>query len=207
VAENTEDRFDPKFASDLLLEIAQEQSLDQLLKKVVQRILARPVVARVRIWLIKKGDICATCVRRPDCPDQTRCLHAVAGGSHLIGGAEEEEEYAHLTDRYARIPLGVGVIGKIGSTGRQTVLRDLDKSPGELSSIDWLEREKIVGLNGVPIIYKGEVLGVIAVFARWNVPEGAVVWGRLSAGGGRRGQGLRRSHRPERGVAAGRQPG
>ena len=74
-----EDRFDSEFASALLLEIAQEQSLDLLLKKLVQRLLDRPHVARVRIWLINKGDICATCVRRPDCPDQTRCLHAVAG--------------------------------------------------------------------------------------------------------------------------------
>jgi hypothetical protein len=69
-------RFDPQVASSLLLEIGQEQSLDQLLRKLVNRILERPGVARVRIWLIDKGDICATCVRRSECPDQTRCLHA-----------------------------------------------------------------------------------------------------------------------------------
>lgn len=128
--------FDPDFAASLLLEIAQERSLDQLLKKLVCRILKRPGVARVRIWLIDKGDICATCARRPDCPDQTRCLHAVAGGSNLISGAQEEEEYSRMIDRYARLPLGIGVAGKIGATGRQIVLRDLDKDPGELAYID-----------------------------------------------------------------------
>jgi transcriptional regulator with GAF, ATPase, and Fis domain len=61
------------------------------------------------------------------------------------------------------------------------VLRDLDKDPKELAYIDWLRREKIRGFNGVPIIYKGEVLGVIAVFSRLNVPEGAEVWGRIFA--------------------------
>ena len=55
--------------------------------------------------------------------------------------------------------------GKIGATGRQIVLRDLDKDPGELAYIDWLQREQIRGFNGVPIIYQGEVLGVIAVFS------------------------------------------
>jgi transcriptional regulator with GAF, ATPase, and Fis domain len=181
VETNADNRFDPDFASSLLLEIAQERSLDQLLKKLVCRILKRPGVARVRIWLIDKGDLCSTCARRPDCPDQTRCLHAVAGGSNLLGGAQEEEGYSRMIDPYSRLPLGVGVAGKIGATGRQIVLRDLDKDPGELAYIDWLQREQIRGFNGVPIIYQGEVLGVIAVFARMNVPAGAEVWGRIFA--------------------------
>ncbi|HEU5071543.1 MAG TPA: sigma 54-interacting transcriptional regulator [Verrucomicrobiae bacterium] len=174
------DKFDPAFASALLLEIAQEQSLEALLKKLVARILERPAVARVRIWLIYKGDICATCVRRKDCPDQTRCLHAVAGGSHLIEHGEEEE-YARMTDRFARIPLGAGPVGRIGADGKQLVLRDLDQEPGELAYIDWLKPEQIRGFNGVPISFKGEVLGVIAVFSRQNVPAGAEIWGRIFA--------------------------
>ncbi|HTX20316.1 MAG TPA: sigma 54-interacting transcriptional regulator [Candidatus Aquilonibacter sp.] len=181
VSAEDDNKFNPDFASSLLLEIAQEQSLDQLLKKLVCRILKRSHVARVRIWLIDKGDICATCVRRPDCPDQTRCLRAVASGSNLIGRDGEEEEYAQMKDWFARIPLGVGVAGKIAVSGKQMVLRDLDQEPGELGYIPWLKREKIRGFNGVPIIYKGEMLGVIAVFARTNVPEGAEVWGRLFA--------------------------
>jgi transcriptional regulator with GAF, ATPase, and Fis domain len=178
---NPDNRFDPHFASSLLLEIAQEQCLDQLLKKLVCRILARPNVARVRIWLIDKGDICSTCPRRPDCPDQTRCLHAVAGGGNLLGRDGEEDEYVKMTDPYSRIPLGVGAAGKIAATGRQLVLRDLDKDPKELFYVPWLKPEKILGFNGVPITYKGEVLGVIAVFSRANVPEGAEVWGRIFA--------------------------
>ena len=181
VAGKTENRFDSEFASKLLLEIAQEQSLEELLKKLVRRILDRPDVARVRIWLIDKGDICATCVRRPDCPDQTRCLHAVASGGNLFSSQGEEEEYVRMTDRFARIPIGVGTGGKIVATGKQVVLRDLDKDPGELTYISWLRPEKIRGYNGVPIIYKGEVLGLIAVFSRANVPTGAEVWGRVFA--------------------------
>ena len=176
-----ENRFDSDFASKLLLEIAQEQSLEELLKKLVRRILDRPDVARVRIWLIDKGDICATCIRRPDCPDQTRCLHAVASGGNLFSSQGEEEEYVRMTDRFARIPIGVGTAGKIVVTGKQVVMRDLDKDPGELAYIPWIKPEKIRGYNGVPIIYKGEVLGLFAVFSRANVPEGAEVWGRVFA--------------------------
>ena len=181
MAGKTENRFDSEFASKLLLEIAQEQSLEELLKKMVRRILDRPNVARVRIWLIEKGDICSTCIRRPECPDQTRCLHAVASGGNTFNSKGEEEEYTRMTDPFARIPIGVGVGGKIAATGKQVVLQDLDKDPGELSYIPWIKREKIRGYNGVPIIYKGEVLGLIAVFSRANVPVGAEVWGRVFA--------------------------
>jgi len=177
----TENRFDSEFASKLLLEIAQEQSLEELLKKLVRRILDRPHVARVRIWLIDQGDICATCARRPDCPDQTRCLHAVAGGANMLSDQGEEEDYLHMTDPFSRIPIGFGAAGKIAATGKQLVLRDLDKDPGELFFLPWLKVDKVRGYNGVPIIYKGEVLGVIAVFSRANVPEGAEVWGRVFA--------------------------
>jgi len=181
VAGKTENRFDSEFASKLLLEIAQEQSLEELLKKLVRRILDRPHVARVRIWLIDQGDICATCARRPDCPDQTRCLHAVAGGANMLSDQGEEEDYLHMTDPFSRIPIGFGAAGKIAATGKQLVLRDLDKDPGELFFLPWLKVDKVRGYNGVPIIYKGEVLGVIAVFSRANVPEGAEVWGRVFA--------------------------
>ncbi len=179
--ENAENRFDSEFATKLLLEIAQEQSLDELLKKLVRRILDRPDVARVRIWLIEKGDICSTCVRRPECPDQTRCLHAVAGGGNLFESPGEEEQYAHMTDPFSRIPIGFGAAGKIAVTGKQVVMRDLDLDPGELAFIPWLKPEGIRGYNGVPIIYKGELLGVIAVFSRANVPDGAEIWGRVFA--------------------------
>ena len=171
--------FEPDFASSLLLEIAQEQSLDTLMKTLVRRVLERPAVARVRIWLVDKGDICATCVRRADCPDQTRCLHAVAGGAKRDAGPEDE--YVLMTDFFARIPLGVGVAGKIAATGQQIVMQDMDKDAGELAYIPWLKSENIHGFNGVPIIYKGEVLGVIAVFAHHNVPEEAKIWGRIFA--------------------------
>lgn len=175
------DKFDPEFASALLLEIAQEQSLDELLKKLVARVLQRPAVAKVRIWLIDKGDICSKCPRKTDCPDQTRCLHAVAGGSNTIAPSEKDEEYARMTDYFCRIPLGVGTAGKIATTGKQIVLRDLDEDPGELNYVDWLRSEQVRGFNGVPISFKGETLGVIAVFSRQNVPHEAEMWGRIFA--------------------------
>jgi transcriptional regulator with GAF, ATPase, and Fis domain len=176
------DKFDPNFASELLFEIGQEHLLDRLMQKLMDRILERPQVARVRFFLIEKGDLCATCVRRPECQDQTRCLHAFAGRRRLLaptGNAEEEriEEPGY----FARVPLGVGILGKIAATGQILVLNDLDKDPGELAGATWLKHEKIRAFQGVPVIYKGDVLGVFVFFSRTNVPDEAKLWGAIFA--------------------------
>ena len=81
-----ESRFDPNFAAQVLLEIAHEQSLEKLAQKLVERAMERPHIAWAQVWLIGKGDLCATCPRRPECPDQSRCLHLVAAkGKSILG--------------------------------------------------------------------------------------------------------------------------
>jgi formate hydrogenlyase transcriptional activator len=172
-------RVNPDFAIGLLLEIAQERSLGQLLQKLVRRGLERPETARIVIWLIDRGDRCATCVRRPECPDQTRCLHAVADGANPIAGPGTECE--GIADCFERIPLGIGLVGRIAATGQQAALSDLDKEPGDLAALDWLKSEQIRGFNGVPIIYQGEVLGVLAAFSRANISDESRRWARVFA--------------------------
>jgi transcriptional regulator with GAF, ATPase, and Fis domain len=162
-----EDRFDPQLAINLLLEIAQKPSLDDVVDALKRFLLTRRGIARVRMWLIDKSD---------------NCLHAVAEGANPAPGAVANTDLSQPTkDPFVRIPLGVGLAGKIAQTGKQVVLRDLDRDPGELSHIAWLKSESIRGFNGVPIVFKGEVLGVIAAFSRHNVPDPAVVWGRIFA--------------------------
>lgn len=163
---DAEDRFDPQLAINLLLEIAQKPSLDDIVKALQRFLLSRPGIARVRMWLINKSD---------------NCLHAVAEETdpalvEANAAAKDADE-----DPFVRIPVGVGVAGKIAQTGKQLVLRNLDRDPAELSHVHWLKTERIRGFNGVPIVFKGEILGVIAAFSRHNVPEPAVIWGRIFA--------------------------
>jgi len=68
--------YEPEFDSlkGLLLDMAQERSLDALLKLIVNRLKERDHLALVMVWLIKEGDICDTCPMRKVCPDQTECL-------------------------------------------------------------------------------------------------------------------------------------
>src|SRR5208337_4640567 len=45
----------------------------------------------------------------------------------------------------------------------------------------WLQREQVGAFAGAPITFKGEVLGVITVFAHQELPEGALPWGQVVA--------------------------
>ena len=85
----SENRFDANFITQILLEIGHEQSLEKLLQKLIERAMERPHIACVQVWLIEKGDLCATCPRRPECPDQSRCLHLAAAKAKSIVAAGE----------------------------------------------------------------------------------------------------------------------
>jgi transcriptional regulator with GAF, ATPase, and Fis domain len=168
--------FDPNVAAELLLDIAQERSLESLMERLIYVWLQRPGVARVEVWLIERHDVCPP---RPASLDQDRFLTLVASGSNPLSGAGENT--AHFDDSEARIPLGVGVVGKIAATGQQIVLQNLDQEPGEFSGLDGLKREQIRGFAGTAISFKSKILGVICAFSRINMPEEARVWRQIFA--------------------------
>ena len=110
----------------LLLDMSQERSVDQVLQLIAQRLSSQPEVALARIWLIGRGDLCARCHMRDECPDQTRCLHLVAsaGSSRQTG-----EEWTGLDGFFRRFPLGVRKVGKIASTGQPIEIPDIAEHP------------------------------------------------------------------------------
>ncbi|MBE7501878.1 MAG: sigma 54-interacting transcriptional regulator [Verrucomicrobiales bacterium] len=175
----SDSRFDPNYAAQMLLDIAHEQSVDSLLQKLVRRVVERPNVACVQVWLTDQGDLCATCPHRAICPDRTRCLHLVAGKGKTLG--DPADAGPAFDDPRARIPLGVGFLGKAAVTGQQWVLTELEQETEATTGFEWLERERIRGISATPIIFKGEVLGVTVGFTRAAMPEEARPWGRIFA--------------------------
>jgi len=175
----SDSRFDPNVVAHILLDMAHEQTLDQLLQKFVCRGVERPDIASLQIWLIDKGDRCSHCPRRPDCPDQTQCLHLAAGkGVSISNSATDIPRFDDLT---ARLPLGVGIMGKAVTTGEQIVIRHMDKQSETLFGFEWVKHEEICGCGATPIIFRGETLGVMIGFTRDDLPEESGTWGRVFA--------------------------
>jgi urea transport system substrate-binding protein len=172
------------FASDyqsfqrLLEDMARERATVTLLPLVVQRLAARPHVALARIWLVRPGDLCATCPARPECPDQTACLHLVASAGRPL---REEGDWSRLDGRNRRVPLGVRKVGLIAARGQPIEVADLEPDAPWLASPEWARREGIRGFGGQPLIHGGQVVGVLAVFFRTPVVGEILMWLRLIA--------------------------
>ena len=173
--------YQPEFESlrDLLLEIAPERSAERLLRKVVQQLAERPHAVMARLWLIDKGDICGSCPMRPRCPDQTRCLHLVATAES--SQTETDEEGRQAEHELRRIPLGVGVIGRIASSRQPVISNDPDLGLHGTIEHEWVMRRGIQGFDGQPIMFQSEVLGVLAQFSRIPPPEQTPAWLRIFA--------------------------
>jgi hypothetical protein len=149
--------FDSNLALALLLEAGRERSLEGLLERLKNAPMARSHdLARAEIWLIKEGDICSHCPRRTECPDQTRCLHLAVSRDNPLRSENDAPRFSKFD---TRLPLGVGVLGKIVLTGQEVVFKDLQNAPPELFPAEWVAREQIRGFTGTPISFKGEVLG------------------------------------------------
>ncbi len=167
----------PAIFRQLLLEMAQERSLDKLLELVVSRLYAIPQVALSRVWLIGPGDICSACHMRDECPDQTSCLHLVAsaGASQV-----DDADWSGLNGKFRRFPLGVRKVGHIAASGESVEIRDIEKESKWIVRPDWAKSESIRGFSGEPLDYQGEVLGVLAIFTR-ETPGQNLSWLRLIA--------------------------
>jgi transcriptional regulator with GAF, ATPase, and Fis domain len=173
--------YKPEFDSlrRLLLEIAPERSVERLLGKIVQCLAERPHAVMARLWLIDKGDLCASCLARPQCPDQTRCLHLAASAE--TAGAEPGAPVPQADDELRRIPLGVGVIGRIAATGQALVSSEPARDLGGFGGQGLATRGDIHGFHSQPIMFQGETLGVIAQYNRIPTPEQAPEWLRIFA--------------------------
>ena len=144
----------------LLLDMGQERSVEPVLKLIVDRLSGQPDVALARVWLLAPGDICASCRMRPECPDQTSCLHLVASAGT---SNESGEAWTNLDGFFRRFPIGVRKVGKIAATGKPIEVPDATADSQWLARPDWAEAEGIRGFGGQPLIHQGKVLGVLAV--------------------------------------------
>ena len=144
--------------------VANERSLDNALDRIVRGLAAEEEVALARIWLIEPGDICDVCPMRQECPDQTQCLHLVASDGASL--TDILPRWTSLQGEFRRFPLGVRKVGRIGATGESVHLRQVGESAHWVRDAEWARVEQIAGFAGEPLLFRGEILGVIAVFSR-----------------------------------------
>ncbi|MCP4752851.1 MAG: hypothetical protein GY866_18350 [Proteobacteria bacterium] len=83
-------KYEPEFESvkRLLLDMAQERSIDVLFDMIVERMTQRQHVALTCIWMIRENEACPACRLKELCSDRKKCLRLDQQGSEK-GGRNE----------------------------------------------------------------------------------------------------------------------
>jgi transcriptional regulator with GAF, ATPase, and Fis domain len=131
-----------------------------------------------RIWLLNGGDICATCRFREECPDQTRCLHLVASAGNSTDTAAD---FTRTDGAFRRFPVGVRKIGTIAQSGQPLLIPGVHGAEAWIADREWFARERIQTFAGQPLVFRGEVLGVLAIFDRLLLDAADFEWLRIFA--------------------------
>ncbi len=162
--------YSPEFESlkKLLMDMAQERSVTVLLDLIVTRMVLRPHVALVRIWLTRKGD-CNDCSLAQGCSMATRgrkkkCLHLVAGAGKSV--SSPAHDWSDLKGHGRRVPLGITCVGKVAKKGRSLTSREIESNPDWQARELWAKGEGILGFGAQPLKFKDEVFGVVAIYSR-----------------------------------------
>jgi C4-dicarboxylate-specific signal transduction histidine kinase len=125
------------------------------------------------------GDVCDACFLRAECRDQTQCLHLAASAGAPLNSSEED--WSFLQGYFRRVPLNARKVGVIGATGNPILIEDLAPENDWIARPDWAKREGIRAFAGHPLIFRGNTLGVLALFSRQPLDEQGSVWLRMFA--------------------------
>jgi len=146
---------------DIALASASERSFEKVLARIVEGLHRQPEVALARVWLLGPGDSCATCRMASSCDDRSRCLHLVASAGTP---RSVDADWSRLDGSFRRVPLSSKKVGAIAATGAGTLINDVKSE--KWADRDWVAREGIRSFAGHPLVFRGETLGVLAVFRR-----------------------------------------
>ena len=161
-----------------MVAMAEKRSLPEVLRAVVIGLAQCRKVVLARIWLIEKGDICETCRFSQECPDQTRCLHLVAS----TGNSDDpRNDYGRLDGGFRRFPMGVRKVGQVAETGKPFLQSNLRGNEEWIAQPEWIKREGVKTVAAQPLVFRGEVLGVLAIFDTGVLASADIQWLRVFA--------------------------
>ncbi len=163
----------------LLLDMAEQRSVAALLDLVVRRLAASPRIALARVWLLLPHDACALCRSRGPDPGGPPALHLLAGAGR--SRVRPYREWGGTGGAFHRFAVGERKVGEIARSARPLEVPDVDAAAAWVADPGWVRKEGVTGFGGLPLVHRGQVLGVLAVFARERLGADALGWLRTVA--------------------------
>ena len=165
----------------LLIELAEQLHVEEILKLATQQLSEGPSVALVRVWLIQPplAADCTHCKFAAECFQRNRCLHLVASAGRSLH--VNSDRWDRLDGTFRRFPIGVRKVGQIAETGKSLEVSEIGNNQSWVARPEWVRNEKVTSFVGHPLIFRGQVLGVFGLFAREQLGESSFEWLRMIA--------------------------
>lgn len=160
-----------------MLSIAGSRSLEQIFEQIVRGVAQTFNLTLARLWLIEPDTECPLCSTGPSSPANEPALHLRSSAGRSISG----HEYTGITGSFHRIPLGQRKIGQIALSGRPMIIPHVTAEDPWAANPQWLRDERIESFAGQPLEFRGETLGVLAIFSRTTFSPDAFRWLRTFA--------------------------
>jgi PAS domain S-box-containing protein len=162
--------------AELLLSIAvtvtSEQRVESVLQKTVQGLAAQKGVALTRIWLLPSIHLPSSW--QPADAADVEDLHLVASAGTPINSPGEN--WSFLQGRFARVPMHVGKVGQVAAERHPILIKDIALENSWIVRPEWAKREAIRSFAGYPLIFRDNLLGVIAIFSRESLEDQEFAW-------------------------------
>ena len=158
----------------LAVTVTSEQHVGPVLRKIVEGLASQQGVALVRIWLLPSVHIPNGWREDAHSQEGMEHLRLVASAGNPI--RSPGEDWSYLQGRFARFPLNMGKVGQVAAGRRPILITDLGPQDGWVVRPEWAEREEIRSFAGYPLIFHGNLLGVIGLFSRRLLDEQEFTW-------------------------------
>lgn len=163
----------------LSLKIAQERLVDNVFKLIVKGLAEQPTIALARLWLIESNKDCTSCPMKQECLKETTCLHLIASAGNPTKA--NLENWNRIDGDFCRFPMNSRKIGHIGATGEGIFLQNISHNEEWIARPKWALKEGICSFAGQPLIFRNEILGVLALFSRKKLEKREFSWLRMFA--------------------------
>ncbi len=156
----------------ILVALAAQRSLDDVLQCILTTLAEQPDVALARLWLLDSDSSCPHCLDGSEAGPLALHLRASAGTPWSA-----DADWSRTTGSFHRVALdSPRKLGYIARTGEPIRIRRLDEEKEWVLYPEWVKAEGLIGFAGRPLIFRGEVLGVLAVFRRSEAVESCWKW-------------------------------
>ncbi len=144
---------------------ARASALDRVALRMTSTLELEAVLEAVTRGLVEELDVALARVWLAD---------SVGAGERALHLRASSGLSERLDGTYSRVPIGAFKIGAIGATGEPVWTNDVAHDP-RIADPPWAAANGLVSFAGWPLHFRGELLGVLATFARrpWSDAERA----------------------------------